>query len=65
MRKRRNTQQSENSRFISLDQATGRYALGMNTMRRLAQEAGAVTRVGRRVLISVERLDKYLDDLRD
>lgn len=36
------------------------WRLGMNTLRKHAKEAGAVIKVGRRVLINVEKMNEYL-----
>lgn len=46
-----------------IEQACQRYGVGRNTMRKLAENANAVIRVGRNYLIDFPKVDKYLDDL--
>lgn len=55
---------------IDVDVRTGRiekacatYGVGRNTMRQIAEDAGAVIRIGRNYLIDFRRVDKYLDSL--
>ena len=55
---------------IDVDVRTGRmekacaaYGVGRNTMRQIAENAGAVIRIGRNYLIDFQRVDKYLDSL--
>lgn len=38
-----------------------RYGVGKNTMRKIAEDAGAVVRVGRSYLINVSKVDTYMD----
>ncbi len=44
-----------------LDQACQRYNLGRNYMRQVAEDAGAVIRVGKSLLINFDKVDKYMD----
>lgn len=46
-----------------LEQACMRYGLGKNTMRKVADEAGAVVRIGKCYLINFSKMDKYMDNL--
>ena len=46
-----------------IDQACARYGVGRNTMRSIAEQAGAVRRIGRNYLIDFKVVDKYLDSL--
>lgn len=48
-----------------VDQACARYGVGRNTMRQIAEQAGAVIRIGRNYLIDFRRVDRYLDALAD
>lgn len=48
-----------------IEQACARYGVGRNTMRQIAEQAGAVIRIGRNYLIDFQRVDKYLDALAD
>lgn len=45
------------------EEACKRYGLGVNSLRKLADEAGAVVRVGRAYLINFDILDQYIDNL--
>ncbi|MDE7323089.1 MAG: hypothetical protein K2N73_10270 [Lachnospiraceae bacterium] len=46
-----------------IDQACQRYGVGRNTMRKIAEDANAVIRIGRNYLIDFPKVDKYMDDL--
>lgn len=46
-----------------IDKACQRYDLGRNTMRRIAEAAGAVIRIGRIYLINFSKVDAYLDEI--
>lgn len=46
-----------------IEQACMRYGLGKNTMRKVADEAGAVVRIGKCYLINFSKMDKYMDNL--
>ena len=46
-----------------LDQACIRYSIGQNTMRQVAEDAGAVIRIGKRDLINFTKVDAYMDSL--
>lgn len=51
---------SKDGVFITKDMAIERYNLGRDRVMDLANEAGAVIRYGRRVLIDTEKCDSYL-----
>ena len=44
-----------------LEQACMRYGLGKNTMRKVADEAGAVIRIGKCYLVNFSKVDEYMD----
>jgi hypothetical protein len=44
-----------------IEQACKRYGLGKNTMRKVADEAGAVVRIGRCYLVNFSKVDAYMD----
>lgn len=44
-----------------LDQACMRYGLGRNTMRKVADEAGAVIKIGKCYLVNYSKVDSYMD----
>lgn len=46
-----------------LEQACLRYGLGKNSMRRVADEAGAVIRIGKCYLINYSKVDNYMDSI--
>lgn len=46
-----------------IDQACARYGLGRNTMRKVAEESGAVVRFGKSYLINFTKVDDYMDSI--
>lgn len=46
-----------------IEQACMRYGLGKNSMRKVAEEAEAVIRVGRSYLINFSKVDAFMDSL--
>lgn len=46
-----------------IDQACARYGLGRNTMRKTAQDAGAIIRLGKCLLINFSKVDAYMDQM--
>lgn len=46
-----------------IEQACARYGVGRNTMRQIAEQAGAVVRIGRNYLINFQKVDAYMDSL--
>lgn len=47
----------------TLEQAGMRYGFGRNTMRKIAEEAGAVIKIGKCVRVNFTVMDKYIDTL--
>ena len=47
----------------TLDAACMRYGFGKNTMRKMAEEAGAVIKYGKCLRINFTRLDEFLDSI--
>lgn len=47
----------------TLECAGARYGFGRNRMRKIAEDAGAVIKVGRSVRVNFTILDKYFDAL--
>ena len=43
-----------------IEQACARYGVGRNTMRKIAEDSGAVIRIGRNYLINSEKVDAYM-----
>ena len=46
-----------------IEQACLRYGLGKNTMRKVAEEAAAVIRIGKCYLVNYSKVDKYMDSI--
>lgn len=46
-----------------IEQACARYGLGKNTMRKVANEAGAEIKIGKCYLINFSKVDAYMDSL--
>lgn len=46
-----------------LEQACMRYGLGKNSMRKVAEEAAAVIRVGKCYLANYTKVDAYMDSI--
>ena len=44
-----------------IEEACRRYGLGRNSMRQVAEDAGAVIRVGKVLLLNFRKLDTYFD----
>lgn len=47
----------------TLEQAGLRYGFGRNRMRAIAEDAGAVIKIGKSVRVNFTILDKYMDSL--
>ena len=64
MKKRLNrTELGIDVKTCRLEQACQRYGVGRNTMRQIAEQAGAVVRIGRNYLIDIPRVDEYMNVL--
>ncbi len=50
-------------RFLPMATACGRYNLSRNTLSKVAEESGAVIRIGRSVRIDTKKLDSYFEGL--
>ena len=46
-----------------LEQACIRYSIGHNAMRQVAEDAGAVIRIGKSYLINFTKVDVYMDSI--
>lgn len=46
-----------------IEEACLRYGLGKVNMRKIAEEAGAVIRIGKRYLVNFEKVDQYFDSI--
>lgn len=61
---RKRIHSDKTARYLRAPQAAAHYNIGLNTARRLAQEAHAIIRVGRSTLYDTQILDRYLEGLR-
>ncbi len=48
-------------KFVSLDEGAELYSIGKNSFRKLAQDAGAIYKVNRRVLVNTEIFDEFME----
>lgn len=62
MNVRRNTAAAE-PKTGRIEQACARYGLGRCTMRNVAEQAGAVIKIGKCYLIDFQKVDAYMDSL--
>lgn len=46
-----------------IEQACLRYGLGKNTMRKVAEDAQAVIRIGKSYLVNYSKVDAYMDSM--
>ena len=53
-----------NKKFLSLKEGAELYSMGRETFRRLADESGAVYRIGKKILINAEVFEEYLESFR-
>lgn len=47
----------------TLEQAGMRYGFGRNSMRKIAEDAGAIIKIGKSVRVNFTIVDKYMDAL--
>lgn len=47
----------------TLEQATLRYGFGRNSMRKIAEDADAIIKIGKCVRVNFTKLDNYMDAL--
>lgn len=53
-------------KFVRYEEGAVFYSIGINTFRKIAQDAGAIYRLGGRiVLVNTEIVDDYLEHFRD
>ena len=56
---------SENAVLLTFDDVAKRYSVGLNTARKIAQDAGAVRHFGRTARVLAEVLDRYIMELEE
>ncbi|WP_419038414.1 DUF6462 family protein [Enterocloster bolteae] len=47
----------------TLEQAGMRYGFGRNAMRKVAEDAGAIIKIGKSVRVNFSILDRYMDSI--
>lgn len=57
--------EAEKARYGRVDDVVSRYSIGKSTARKIGQEAGAVVKIGRAALYDYQKIDKYLEQLRE
>ena len=53
-----------NKKFITIKEGVDLYSMGHENLRNLAEEAGAIYRINRKVLINVAAFEEYLETFR-
>lgn len=51
------------SKLGTIDEAVARYRIGRCSVRKLAEEIGAVVRIGRSYRVNFTIMDKYFDEI--
>lgn len=54
---------AEQMKSGSLQEACNRYGVGKANMRRIAEDAHAIIRIGKSVIVNYSLIDKYLDSI--
>ena len=62
MRKKNIAELSE-ARTGGIEEACARYGLGKASMRKVAEDAGAVIRIGKRYLVNFVKVDSYMNSI--
>ena len=61
---RKTIERNADSRIaVDIDTLTGMLSCGRDTARKIGKDAGARICIGRRVLYSVPKVEKYIDDM--
>lgn len=63
MRARNRYTMEKETRTGGIEEACARYGLGKESMRRVAEEAGAVIRIGKRYLVNFAKVDMYMNSI--
>lgn len=59
------TQETENKLYVDITGLQAMLSIGKTSAMKIGKEAGAVTKVGKRVIYSVKRIEQYMDSLRE
>ena len=52
-------------KFVSLEEGAAIFSVGKHTFRELAEDAHAIYRVKRRVLVNLEKMDDFMEIFRE
>lgn len=63
MRARKKGTDTTTQYLLTYEEASARYACSQNTVKKMAQQAGAVVHLGRTARIVANKLDRYLSEI--
>lgn len=63
MRAREKNVTSADAKTGGIEEACARYGLGKQSMRRVAEDAGGVIRIGKRYLVNFAKVDRYMNSI--
>lgn len=63
MRAREKNVTAAEAKTGGIDEACARYGLGKASMRKVAEDAGAVIRIGKRYLVNFVKVDRYMNSI--
>ncbi len=52
---------NEKRKYVRCDEACKIYSMGLTKLKEIAKDAGAIYKLNRMVLISLEKMDKYIE----
>lgn len=61
--RKKNVTETAEVKTGGIDEACVRYSLGKASMRKVAEDAGAVIRIGKRYLINFVKVDQYMNSI--
>lgn len=61
--RKKNLAEIAEARTGGLEEACARYGLGKASMRKVAEDAGAVIRIGKRYLVNFVKVDSYMNSI--
>lgn len=63
MRAREKSIANADAKTGGIEEACARYGLGKQSMRKVAEDAGAVIRIGKRYLVNFVIVDRYMNSI--
>ena len=61
--RKKNASELAEAKTGGIEEACARYGLGKASMRKVAEDAGAVIRIGKRYLVNYSKVDCYMNSL--